>query len=78
MAWNRDGATVYTLDELRSVNEVAWRSAVLNAWDAYLSAESLEAASALDTLDGYGYCADGCPVGSEDEGFDLLDDCEHR
>jgi hypothetical protein len=70
--------TVYTLDELRDVNEAAWGRAVRDAWDVYLSADTLEAASALDSLDGFGYCPEGCPVGSADDEFDLLDDCEHR
>jgi len=78
MAWYRGGAAIYTLDELRTVNADAWQLAVRDAWDAYLSADSLEAASALDSLDGYGYCVDGCPLGSEDDGFDLVDECDHR
>ena len=77
MAWDRGGTAIFTLDELRTVNAGAWQRAVRDAWDAYLSADSLDAASALDSLDGYGYCAEGCPLGSEEHGFDMLDECEH-
>jgi len=78
MAWNLGGTTVYTLDELQTVNGQAWQRAVRDAWDAYLSADTLQAASALDTAAGYGYCVEGCSVGTAATGFDLVDGCEHR